>query len=321
MDKTAAKWKHGSDIVFTSPQRLVNTIFLHCSASDVASHDDISVMKRWHMVDNGWSRVGYHFFINKNGDIQEGCPIEQIPIAQKGHNTGSIAICLHGLKKAKFTKAQLESVIKLCKAITGSYDKKIRIRGHKEVSAKSCPVFDYKQTLGLNDEGYYKDDKAASTSAVVSPIAAEVSESDTSTVTITRKVKPIRLFSKGAAVTALQGLLKKLGFPCAIDGEFGQNTVVSAKAFQKKKGLTADGIVGAKSIDAMFSTKNLILKKMNKGIDVEVLQLLLAMCGKSVMHDGVFGLSTETALKNQQELLELKSDGVFGPISRKIMLS
>lgn len=316
MDITTPKWKYKSEITFFSPSRIVDTIFIHCSASDVASHDDISVMKRWHIVDNQWSHVGYHFFINKNGNIQEGCSIEKIPIAQKGHNAGSIAICLHGLKKSKFTVAQLESVTLLCKAITNSYDKKIRIRGHKEVSSKACPIFDYKTTLNLNAEGYYKDTKLGTAPTTVDTTVVVISSA-----TLSKKVNPIRVMSNGPTIRALQHLLSKLGFPCANDGSFGQNTAEKVKSFQKKKGLFVDGVVGAKTIDAMFSTKELILKKMSKGIDVEILQLLLAMYGNNIMHDGIFGLGTVKALQNQQKLLNLKSDGVFGPISRKKMFN
>ncbi len=240
MDITTPKWKFKSDITFSSPSRSVDTIFLHCSASDATSHDDISVMKRWHMVDNKWSHVGYHFFINKNGNIQEGCSIEQIPIAQKGHNTGSIAICLHGLKKSKFTSAQLTSVKKLCKAITDSYDKKIRIRGHKEVSNKSCPVFDYKMTLELTNEGYYKNTVAASDSAPIID-TAEMTELVLSSITISKKVKPLRLMSKGVSIKALQHLLTNFGFTCVTDSSFGQNAAEKVKSFQKKQGLMADG--------------------------------------------------------------------------------
>jgi peptidoglycan hydrolase-like protein with peptidoglycan-binding domain len=266
------------------------------------------------MVDNGWSRVGYHFFINKNGNIQQGCPIEQIPIAQKGHNTGSIAICLHGLKKSKFTTQQLESVKKLCGAITDSYDKKIRIRGHKEVSTKACPVFDYRATLGLGTDGYYT--KTASTTG-----AMQIAEPQTNTINIGRKAKSIRLTDKGSHVKALQSLLTKLGYACAVDGDFGQNTVSKIMAFQRKSGLKADGIIGTKSIEKMFSGKNIVLKRMHKGQDVGVLQLLLAMLGKNMMHDGIFGLGTEKALMSLQKLFGLKADGIFGDISRKKMLN
>jgi hypothetical protein len=39
-------------------------------------------------------------------------------------------------------------------AIKDSYDIPIRFRGHKEVAAKACPVFDYKKVLKLNKNGY-----------------------------------------------------------------------------------------------------------------------------------------------------------------------
>lgn len=50
----------------------------------------------------------------------------------------------------------------------------------------------------------------------------------------------------GSAVTELQKQLKKLGFEVVgtADGEFGKNTEKAVMDFQKKNGLTADGVVG-----------------------------------------------------------------------------
>ncbi len=140
-------------MIFKKPRREVNKVFLHCSASDVKSHDNIETIRKWHVEDNSWSDIGYHYFITKNGTIQEGRPLEKIPSAQKGHNTGSIAICLSGLDIKLFTLYQFESLIKLCEEINKSYYK-ITFHGHCEVSKKTCPVFDYKQVLDLDDEGY-----------------------------------------------------------------------------------------------------------------------------------------------------------------------
>ncbi|ARU55372.1 hypothetical protein OLMES_1293 [Oleiphilus messinensis] len=321
MKKTTPKWKYGADIAFTKPTRTVNTIFLHCSASDVASHDDISVIENWHTVGNGWSRVGYHFFINKSGNIQSGCPIEKIPIAQKGHNTGSIAICLHGLKKAKFTDEQMVSVNKLCKAIVASYDKKIKIRGHCEVSKKSCPVFDYKKQLNLTTLGYLPDQSATKPQAKT-PKSAMVQENESAPdIGITKTILTIELTAKGAHVRALQQILFQKGYGCAVDGHFGQQTDSAVRLLQKKKGLFADGVVGKKTINALFSQDNLVLKIDDRGTDVNVLQLMLAMYGQKVMHDGIFGTGTKEALKQQQRLLLLQTDGIFGPKTRQKMLT
>ena len=150
MTTTPPRWAHGAPIDFTKPTRPVHSTWVHCSASDEPAHDDVAVMRRWHLARN-WSDVGYHFFIRKNGDIQAGRDLEQIPAAQAGHNDGAIAICLHGLEVQLFTEAQLDSLRCLARAIDNAYDKSMRFRGHREVSTKTCPVFNYQLALGLDN--------------------------------------------------------------------------------------------------------------------------------------------------------------------------
>ena len=133
MRKTPAKWAFGAAIRFQPPSRSVDTVFLHCSASDVVGHDDVSVMRAWHL-DRGWGDVGYHYFITKQGDIQAGRPVASIPAAQGGNNTGTIAICCHGLLIERFTQQQFASVKALCAAIRDAYaghGLTMRFRGHQ----------------------------------------------------------------------------------------------------------------------------------------------------------------------------------------------
>lgn len=139
--------------LFQKPERLIHTVFLHCSDSDYESHDHIDVIRSWHVNGNGWKDVGYHFYISKRGGIQQGRHIEVKPAAQYRHNEGTIAICLGG--STYFSKKQKEALIKLCREINEAYGGAIRFRGHKEVDAKrSCPVYPYKEWLGLSDIGY-----------------------------------------------------------------------------------------------------------------------------------------------------------------------
>lgn len=141
-------------IDFTAPKRPVTRVFLHCSASDNPAHDDVSVMRQWHMSPpNNWADVGYHFFIKKDGTVQPGRDLEMTPAAQAPHNTATIAICAHGLLIDKFTDVQLAAVKGLCEAINRAYDGKVTFHGHREVANKTCPVFDYKALLGLDDRG------------------------------------------------------------------------------------------------------------------------------------------------------------------------
>ena len=141
-------------IYFTKPKRHVNRVFIHCSASDNPEHDDVAVMRRWHLA-RGWLDVGYHYFIRKDGICQVGRDIERTPAAQSGNNTGTIAICLHGLDINKFTAAQLNMLKRLCVIIENSYGSKVlTYHGHREVANKACPVFDYKKVLRLDSVGY-----------------------------------------------------------------------------------------------------------------------------------------------------------------------
>lgn len=133
--------------MFTKPKRRVEKVFIHCSDSDYKIHDDIKVIREWHVKENGWKDIGYHYFIKQDGQIQAGRDLEKIPAAQFGHNTGSIAICLAG--KNKFYEAQYLALQTLCKIINLSYDK-ITFHGHCEIDkARTCPNFPYIKVLKL----------------------------------------------------------------------------------------------------------------------------------------------------------------------------
>ena len=138
--------------VFDKPQREVDRIFIHCSASNNPAHDDISVIRRWHKMDLGWSDVGYHYFIKKDGTLEIGRDLEKTPAAQRGHNVGTIAICLSGLEEEDFTEEQFHTLYNLCEEI-GNQIPEVTFHGHCEVSDKTCPVFNYKKVLKLDSYG------------------------------------------------------------------------------------------------------------------------------------------------------------------------
>jgi N-acetyl-anhydromuramyl-L-alanine amidase AmpD len=142
-------------ILFEKPKRTVSKIFLHCSASDNPKHDNVETITKWH-IERGFITIGYHYFISKDGVVHKGRSLETVPSAQQGHNTGSIAICLHGLDKDKFTEAQFISLRNLIFVINTEYQHKLSIHGHCEVSAKSCPVFDYKKMFSLDSNGFIR---------------------------------------------------------------------------------------------------------------------------------------------------------------------
>lgn len=230
-------------MAFKGPEREVERVFIHCSASDRPEHDDIRVMREWHVEGRGWSDVGYHYFIQKNGTVQEGRPLARIPAAQAGNNSGTIAICLHGLAEERFTKAQYESLIKLCNEIDVAYDGMTTFHGHHEVSSKACPVFPYREVLGLDAHG------TLSLAPTVSPSATEA---EAATEAVARPAAPVlRLMARGKPVRRLQAMLSRSGQPLEEDGIFGQNTLRALQAFQRSAGLKVDGIAGPRTWAAL----------------------------------------------------------------------
>lgn len=136
---------------FKKPLRTIDRVFIHCSASDVASHDNLETIRNWHVKERGWSDIGYHYVITKDGVVHEGRPLSFRPAAQKGNNKGTIAICLTGLDH--FSAKQKNALFELCNIINNAYEG-VTFHGHREVDPnKTCPNFEYKAVLCLDLNG------------------------------------------------------------------------------------------------------------------------------------------------------------------------
>ena len=69
--------------------------------------------------------------------------------------------------------------------------------------------------------------------------------------TAVNRLPTLRFGNRGSAVRILQRLLVSKGYPIRIDGDFGVLTETSVKAFQSRRGLTVDGIVGSRTWRAL----------------------------------------------------------------------
>ena len=75
--------------------------------------------------------------------------------------------------------------------------------------------------------------------------------------------------ASGTAVKELQTRLIALGYSCGAkgaDGKFGNDTVTAVKAFQKAHNLTADGVVGSKTWNALDGAEPAIYTVTVKGL-------------------------------------------------------
>ena len=127
--------------------RNINLIVIHCSDSDIPAHDDISVIRSWH-IERGFRDVGYHFFINKSGNVQLGRPVHETGAHVKGHNSNSIGICLHG--RDGFTPEQFSTLRELVNELKSELGlDTMDIVPHRDLdNKKTCPNFNIYEVLG-----------------------------------------------------------------------------------------------------------------------------------------------------------------------------
>lgn len=130
--------------------RKINKLIIHCSATPEGEDVKTETIRRWHINDNHWKDIGYHYVIELDGSIHKGRDENIVGAHCAGQNSHSIGICYVGgvakdgkMPKDTRTEAQKQSLIKLLKELKIKYPN-ATIHGHREFTAKACPSFDAK---------------------------------------------------------------------------------------------------------------------------------------------------------------------------------
>lgn len=134
----------------------------------------------------------------------------------------------------------------------------------------------------------------------------------------------IKQKDRGYEVVDIQQRLVALGYdvgPTKVDGFFGPNTEAAVKKFQTDREIPATGIVNETTwrlmVDATyrFGSRALYLRSpFIRGDDARQLQTWLNSIGfRTEPVDGIFGPSTDKAVREFQENVALTSDGIVGP--------
>jgi len=130
--------------------REINTIILHCAYTFPEMDIGAAEIRRWHVQDNRWNDIGYHYVIRRDGTVETGRPIEVVGAHVAGHNQHSIGICLVGGKaepgrqNTNFTAEQWVALSDLVKSLLEQFPS-ATVAGHNNFDrSKSCPTFDAK---------------------------------------------------------------------------------------------------------------------------------------------------------------------------------
>jgi N-acetylmuramoyl-L-alanine amidase len=128
---------------------MINKIVIHVSDSPDTMDIGAKEIRKWHTdpkpKGNGWSDIGYHYVVRRNGHIELGRLHTVTGAHVAGHNTGSLGICWVG--RDKITTEQMDTLVKLAKNLIAAYNLTVKdVVGHKELNAgKSCPNLDMNQ--------------------------------------------------------------------------------------------------------------------------------------------------------------------------------
>ncbi|MCM1337691.1 MAG: N-acetylmuramoyl-L-alanine amidase [Candidatus Amulumruptor caecigallinarius] len=135
--------------------RNIKEIIVHCSATPEGEDFTVGQIRQMHLA-RGFSDIGYHYVIYRDGNINIG-RAESISGAHcTGHNLISIGVCYIGGSNPRSDKdwqrhpkdtrtpAQKLALVKLLKELKKKYPH-AKIYGHRDFANKACPSFDAKK--------------------------------------------------------------------------------------------------------------------------------------------------------------------------------
>lgn len=257
-------WQYGK--LFRTAEEFINWVkpILTATITEVhvhhtwePSHDDWRArpdylywqnsMRSYHLS-KGWSDIAQHVTIFPDGSIVTGRDINTPPASSTGYNDsdadGQHPFMFEMLGNFdtghdKLEGKQLESAVKLTRYFSGGDEKKIRF--HREMNpAKTCPG------SGVDKAWFIGLVKSTSAPASSAPSASQVQAYDPNPEFHRNLSYQIPMMA-GADVKRLQARLE-----IEVDGIFGPKTRDAVINWQKAHGLTADGIVGPVTWNALF---------------------------------------------------------------------
>lgn len=140
--------------------RKIEYIVIHCLYTLPNMDIGVKEVREWHRA-QGWSDVGYHLIIRRDGKVETGRPLNNDSIIEpneigahaKGYNTRSIGLALAGgmryvdekekIPDCNYTKEQWLSLQFEVEFLLRTHGSSIKVVGHRDLNPhKACPVFD-----------------------------------------------------------------------------------------------------------------------------------------------------------------------------------
>jgi hypothetical protein len=135
--------------------RPIDEINIHCAATrpgwmaERTGAERVAEIRRWHVQLNGWKDIGYHFIVDRDGQVYPGRPVHRTGAFEPKVNATAIGICLlggHGAAatdafEQHYTAEQGAALRALIDRLRAEHPGITKVTGHNQYAAKACPGF------------------------------------------------------------------------------------------------------------------------------------------------------------------------------------
>jgi N-acetylmuramoyl-L-alanine amidase len=203
-------------------RKATNKIIIHTSATRANMDIGAKEIRSWHKG-QGWTDIGYHFVIRRNGVLEKGRAENAVGAHVAGHNSDSIGICLvgglnttTGKAERNYTDEQYKTLRSLVSRLVVDYPN-AKIYGHRDFSPdtnkngvvdkyewfKECPCFSARNWAWA--EGFPIDTKLrVSDDQFVTPTAETVVTHKDMTTTPLNKIEIVNTLPEKRPTTLVE---------------------------------------------------------------------------------------------------------------------
>ena len=140
-----------------TPRTKTDMIVIHCASTPASMDIGVKEIKKWHVEDNKWDDIGYHYVIRRDGTLENGREEHRTGSHARQVNGTSIGVALVGGGtpsmgwENNFAPIQFETLKSILLKLKNEYEIE-KIIGHYEVDdKKECPSFDVPKWLEKNN--------------------------------------------------------------------------------------------------------------------------------------------------------------------------
>ncbi|GAE29903.1 peptidoglycan recognition protein family protein [Halalkalibacter hemicellulosilyticus] len=324
VDKRNALLRSQTSSYRRRPRSTIRNIAIHHSATTSGSAEAFA---RYHVNELGWPGIGYHYVVDRNGQISHCHDIEVVSYHVGNSNRYAIGICMVGdFRTQTLTKEQRQATLRLTRKLMDDLAISVdNVWGHDEFPGyawKPCPSINmqnFRNRLTRRGGSY------------------EEIEVDKSFTNDQQQRTILSIGDQGSDVKEIQQRLDELGFnPGPLDGIYGSQTEDAVIRFQRTAAIKVDGVVGPQTREQLdrFEHKDerelasptdepdenstmyeeesrrllRLLRPMMRGEDVREVQEKVG-----AVPDGLYGPETERRVQAFQRDQNILVDGIVGP--------